>query len=146
MKKKLCFTFWRFSAITLILVSLSGCRTQVRLVEVEKPVYIRDTTNTILTVHDSTVVERERVVEVKGDTVFVTQTEKTNREVSRADTVRLVTEVPVVVNMPEPYPVEIEVEKPLSWFQRTLMYIGIATLCCALLWVVYLILKRRIGR
>ena len=146
MKKNLCFTFLRFPAITLILVLLSGGRTQVRLVEVEKPVYIRDTSNTVLTVHDSTVVERERIVEVKGDTVFVTQTEKSNREVSRADTVRLVTEVPVVVNMPEPYPVEVEVEKPLSWLQRTLMNIGIATICFIVLWVVFRILRRRLGR
>ena len=127
MRKRRCFTLSLLLTIAASFILLSGCRS-AKIVTVEKPVIIHDTAFEVKEVHDSTIVEREKVVEVKGDTVFVTQTEKTRRDVSKTDTIREVVEVPVEVKVPEPYPVEVQVEKPLGWPQRTLIYIGIAAL------------------
>lgn len=127
MRKRRCFTLSLLLTIAASFILLSGCRS-AKIVTVEKPVIIHDTAFEVKEVHDSTIVEREKVVEVKGDTVFVTQTEKTRRDVSKTDTIREVVEVPVEVKVPEPYPVEVQVEKPLGWLQRTLIYIGIAAL------------------
>ena len=117
MKKRRYFTLSLLLTIMASFILLTGCRS-ARVVTVEKPVIIHDTTSVVKEVHDSTIVEREKVVEVKGDTVFVTQTEKTHREVAKTDTVHEVLEVPVEVKVPESYPVEVEVEKDLSWLQR----------------------------
>ena len=141
MSKRRYFNFWLLLAIAATVISLSGCRS-VRTVTVEKPVIIHDTTSVVKEVHDSTIVEREKVVEVKGDTVFVTQTEKTHREVAKKDTVHEVVEVPVEVKVPEPYPVEVEVEKDLSWLQRTLIYIGILYIVVIVIRVGWRWLKR----
>lgn len=46
------------------------------------------------------------------------------------------------VFIPQPYPVEVIVEKPLSWLQKTLMYLGVFTIAVALIYIVYQIKKK----
>lgn len=47
------------------------------------------------------------------------------------------------VYVPQPYPVEKLVEKPLSWFQKTLMYIGVLALLAIIGYIVFWIIKKR---
>ena len=63
---------------------------------------------------------------MKGDTVFVTKTQWRDRWRERivTDTCRVVR----VDSVPVPYPVEVKVEKKLSWIQRTRMHGGDALL------------------
>lgn len=121
MKKNLCFTFWRFPAITLILVLLSGCRTQVRLVEVEKPVYIHDTTQSVRVERDSVYVDRWHTIEVKGDTVHVTDSVWVVRYFRTTDTAYKYIEKPVNVEVTKIQ----EVTKPLGFWRKLLIYNGI---------------------
>lgn len=121
MKKNLCFTFWCFPAITLILVLLSGCRTQVRLVEVEKPVYIHDTTQSVRVERDSVYVDRWHTIEVKGDTVHVTDSVWVVRYFRTTDTAYKYIEKPVNVEVTKIQ----EVTKPLGFWRKLLIYNGI---------------------
>ena len=74
-------------------------------------------------------VERDSVfVLVKGDSVLIRDTKWRTREVEKHDTVYFAKRDTVTVR--EPYPVEktVEVAKSLAWWQKTLMWIGIASL------------------
>lgn len=92
---------------------LSGCKGLRQTVEV--PVYIHDTAYTVKEVHDSTVVERWHNIEAKGDTVYITDEQITVKLRTITDTAYKVVEKPVevVVNHIK------EVEKPLTWWQKT---------------------------
>ena len=84
-------------------------------------------------VHDSIHVKDSTVVE-KGDSIIKIEhwhTEYVDREVhdttyiSKTDTV------------PKPYPVETikEVEKPLAWWQKTLMWLGVVLIGIIAVWI-----------
>lgn len=65
---------------------------------------------------------------VKGDSVIVKDTKWRTREVEKHDTVYLARHDTLRVK--EPYPVEkrVEVAKPLTWWQKSLIWLGIASL------------------
>ena len=110
-------------AMTLILCAfLSSCKVLKKTVEV--PVYIHDTTYTAKEVHDSTYIDRWHTVEVKGDTVFATDIRVESKYVTRYDTVYKSVEKPVTLTTTE----TVEVAKPLSWWQKALMWSGVAAL------------------
>lgn len=48
------------------------------------------------------------------------------------------------VFIPQPYPVEKLVEKPLSWFQKTLMYTGAIAILAIIGYIAYRLMKRRL--
>jgi hypothetical protein len=78
-------------------------------------------------VHDSTIVE-------KGDSIIKIEhwhTKYVDREV------RDTTYISKTDSIPAPYPVETikEVEKPLSWWQKGLMWLGVAMIVVILIWV-----------
>lgn len=78
-------------------------------------------------VHDSTIVE-------KGDSIIKIEhwhTKYVDREV------RDTTYISKTDSIPVPYPVETikEVEKPLSWWQKGLMWLGVAMVVVILIWV-----------
>ena len=98
----------------LLCLTLTGCRQTREVVrEVPVPVEVVKTE----TKSDTVEIHHYREVEKAGDTirqhdsVFV-------REVKRVE-VHDTTERPVYIKEPEPYPVEVEVEKPLTWWQQT---------------------------
>ncbi|MCM1490417.1 MAG: hypothetical protein NC095_06285 [Muribaculum sp.] len=70
---------------------------------------------------------------VKGDSVYVQNTRWRTREVEKHDTVYLAKRDTVSIR--EPYPMEktVEVAKPLTWWQKTLMWMGIASLAIIVL-------------
>lgn len=110
-------------AMTLILCAfLSSCKVLKKTVEI--PVYIHDTTYTAKEVHDSTYIDRWHTVEVKGDTIFVTNEMTKSKIVTKIDTAYRYIEKPVVTTVTK----TVEVAKPLSWWQKALMWSGVAAL------------------
>ena len=92
--------------------------------------------------HTDTIIERhERIVEVKGDSVFVTQKDII-KEVSK---VAIHDTVPKIVYEQSPPEIQ-EVEKPLSWWTQTLIRIGWLALIGGLLFAAYKLIRWRLKR
>ena len=123
------FSFCRFLTITAILILLTGCKHVATIVE--KPVYIHDTTATVKEVHDSTFIDRWHTVYQKGDTVFDTKTITITKTITKTDTAYKVVERPVTVTQTE----TVEVEKPLRWWQKGLMWMGVIGLLGLMGWI-----------
>lgn len=102
----------------ILLFAFCSCRTSTKIVEVDRPVYIHDTTDRVREVHDTTEKEVVKVVETKGDTVFVTVTEKEKTKSSSADTVYKYIEKPVEVKVPVPVETPVEVPRELTAWQK----------------------------
>lgn len=122
----------------LIPLLLVGCRSWRQTVEV--PVYLHDTVRTVQVQHDSTYVDRWHTIYQKGDTIFVTNEVTKTKIVTKTDTAYKYVEKPVVVSKME----TVEVEKPLRWWQRTLLYIGIGAVVLLVLWVLWKVWLRRL--
>lgn len=111
--------FFHFFLILSVLTSFSSCKSLTKTVEV--PVYIHDTTQTVKVQHDSTYIDRWHSVEVKGDTVYITnEVTKTVTKI-QTDTAYKYIERPIPVTHTE----TVEVKKPLSWWQKTFMWMGV---------------------
>lgn len=134
------FTFLRLGIIATCVILLSGCKTIKETIEV--PVYVHDTTNTIREVHDSTFVDRWHTIEVKGDTVYWHDSISFVKWLVRMDTAYVCVEKPVIVSKTE----TVEVEKPLRWWQKTLMYAGVAGLIVLIGIIGWNVLKKRLPR
>lgn len=85
---------------------------------------IHDTTYTVREVHDSTYVDRWHTIEVKGDTVHVRDSHMSVTYRTITDTAYKYIEKPVTVTVEQIK----EVAKPLSWWQKALMWSGVAVL------------------
>ena len=105
-----------FFAIVAIFATLSGCKSLRRTVEV--PVYIHDTAQTVRELHDSTYIDRWHTEYVKGDTVFVSNSETVIKTIIKTDTAYKVIEKPVTISKTE----TVEVEKPLTSWQKFKMH------------------------
>lgn len=123
-----------------IALLLSGCKT-VKVVE-QVPVYVHDTTLSIKEVHDSTFVDRWHTIEVKGDTVYWHDSISFVKWLVRTDTAYVCVEKPVIVSKTE----TVEVEKPLRWWQKTLMYAGVVGLIVLIGVIGWNVLKKRLPR
>lgn len=108
-------------AIIVIMAALLmvGCKTTQTIVE--KPVYIHDTTQSVRVERDSVYVDRWHTIEVKGDTVFLTNNQITVKYRTVTDTVYKYVEKPVEVEVEKIK----EVEKPLGFWRKLLIYNGI---------------------
>jgi len=106
--------------LLIVCASLFSCKTMTKVVtvEVEKPVYIHDTTDRVREVHDTTTIEKTTTIEVKGDTVFINTTEKEKTKTSEKDTVYQYVEKPVEVQVPVPVEVPVEVPAQLTKWQK----------------------------
>lgn len=104
------------------LIGLVGCKTVKETVEV--PVYIHDTTQTVRELHDSTFIDRWHTEYQKGDTIFVTDEVTKIVTKIKIDTAYKYVEKPVTISKTE----TVEVEKPLTWWQKTLMGMGVVGL------------------
>ena len=114
--------FFKFFLIFTILESLVGCRT-VRVVE-QVPVLVHDTLRLSQTLHDSIYIDHFREVTKKADTIYVTDSIAVVKHHFTTDTAYKYIERPVVVSKKE----TVEVSNPLTWWQKTLMYTGVAAL------------------
>ena len=114
----------------LFLMILTSCRS-VRYVEV--PVVSHDTAYIAAHQRDSIRLHDSIWIRERGDTVRIEHWHTEYRErtlhdtlyYSRTDTVQ------------HPYPVEVEVERQLTWWQRTRMTAGTWALIAALLFILY---------
>ena len=122
--------------LLLSAICLTGCKSLKETVEV--PVYVHDTAYIAKEVHDSTYIDRWHTIYQKGDTVFVTDTEIKYRERVRVDTAYKYVEKPVTVSKTE----IVEVKKPLSWLQKTLIGIGILSIFLVICVFAYKVGKR----
>lgn len=108
-------------AIIVIMAALLmvGCKTTQTIVE--KPVYIHDTTQSVRVERDSVYVDRWHTIEVKGDTVHVTDSVWVVRYFRTTDTAYKYIEKPVNVEVTKIQ----EVTKPLGFWRKLLIYNGI---------------------
>lgn len=108
-------------AILIIMAALLmvGCKTTQTIVE--KPVYIHDTTQSVRVERDSVYVDRWHTIEVKGDTVYVTDSVWVVRYFRTTDTAYKYIEKPVNVEVTKIQ----EVTKPLGFWRKLLIYNGI---------------------
>ncbi len=103
-----------------MLVTLAGCKTHERIVEVER---VR-TDTTYITKHqrDSVWLHDSIHVKDKGDTVTIERWHTKYIERATHDTIYQATHD----TLPLPYPVEVvkKVEKPLTWWQRMRLHVA----------------------
>ena len=121
----------RFCSVVALCLMLSGCKAVKQTVEV--PVYVHDTTYVAKEVHDSTFIDRWHTEYQKGDTIFITNEVTKIVTKIKTDTAYKYIEKPVVVSKTE----TVEVEKPLSWWQKTFVWIGVLCLIGIVLWLVW---------
>jgi hypothetical protein len=115
----------------------SSCRT-VRVVE-QVPVHVHDTLRLTQTLRDSIFIDHFREVTQKDDTIYITDSVSVIKYSLITDTAYRYIERPVPVVRTE----QVEVEKPLSWWQKTLMYTGVASLVILLAAAVIWWVRRR---
>ena len=92
-----------------------------------------DTLRQVTVRHDSVMVHDSIHVSEKGDTVRIERWHTQYRDREVHDT----TYISKTDTVPAPYPVETikEVEKPLSWWQKTLMWLGVAMIGIIAVWI-----------
>ena len=97
---------------------LSGCRT-VRVVE-QVPVHVHDTLRLTQTLRDSIYIDHFREVTKMADTIYITDSIAVIKYSLKTDTAYRYIERPVPVVRTE----QVEVKKPLRWWQKGLMWAG----------------------
>ena len=122
-----------FAAVLVVVLLLASCRTvtvtetvPVETVRIE----YRDREK-VKEVHDSTFIDRWHAVYQKGDTVFDTKTITITKTITKTDTAYKVVERPVTVTQTE----TVEVKKPLAWWQKGLMWMGVIGLLGLMGWM-----------
>lgn len=125
--------------VLLMLMLATSCRS-VRYVEV--PVVSHDTT--CITVHqrDSIRLHDSVWIRERGDTVRIEHWHTEYRERTLHDTLYYTR----TDTIPQPYPVEVEVEKPLTWWQLTRMHAGDVLLVLLLGLLVAWLMKLKFGK
>lgn len=119
------------------IVLLSACKTQERIVTVEK---VRiDTTYITRHERDSIHIHDSIHVSEKGDTVRIDRWHTRWRDRWRYDTIYISN----TDSIPVPYPVEVKVPAQLTWWQQTRLRLANLSLLSLALWLVVLLLKRR---
>lgn len=115
----------RLQIVTILLMSaicFCGCKSWQKVVEV--PVYIHDTAYTVKELHDSTYIDRWHTIYQNGDTVRMRDSIVMYRYLIKTDTAYKVVEKPVIVSKTE----TVEVKRPLNWWQKTFIGIGVVSL------------------
>lgn len=119
------------------LIGLVGCKA-TKVIE-QVPVYVHDTTQTVRELHDSIYIERWHTEYQKGDTIYITdEVTKTVTKI-KIDTAYKYIEKPVTISKTE----TVEVKKPLTWLQKTLMGMGVVGLMGLMGLIGWSVLKRK---
>lgn len=127
----------RFTVYGLLLLTLVGCKALKQTVEV--PVFVHDTAYLAKEVHDSTYIDRWHTEYQKGDTIYITdEVTKTVTKI-KIDTAYKYVEKPVTISKTE----TVEVEKSLTWLQKTLMGMGVVGLMGLMGLIGWRVLKRK---
>ena len=114
----------------------TSCRT-VRVVE-QVPVHVHDTLRLTQTLRDSIFIDHFREVTKKADTIYITDSIAVIKYSLKTDTAYRYIERPVPVVRTE----QVEVKKPLRWWQNGLMWAGAIGIFIALAAVAVRILRR----
>lgn len=109
----------RYCVIALFVLTLAGCRT-VKVIE-QVPVEVHDTAYVNREVHDSTYIDKWHTIYQKGDTVYDTKEITITKTITKTDTAYKVVERPITVTRTE----TVEVKKPLGWWQKLFMWMGV---------------------
>ena len=125
-RKRFFLLVLSFVALCLLFVGCSCLRTTI-----EVPVYLHDTTYSVREVHDSIHTDHWHTIKVKGDTTFIHDSLTFYRYIIRTDTAYKYVERPVEVTITKTR----EVAMPLKWWQKSFMWVGVASLLVALLCV-----------
>ena len=116
----------RYCAIALVLLSLTSCRT-VRVIE-QVPVEVHDTVYQKMVQRDSIYIDHFREVTKMNDTIYITDEVTKTKIVTKTDTAYRYIERPVTVSKTE----TVEVKKPLAWWQKGFIGIGVVSLIALL--------------
>lgn len=127
-----------FLIVLLASAICSSCRT-VRVVE-QVPVHVHDTLRLTQTLRDSIFIDHFREVTKKADTVYITDSIAVIKYSLKTDTAYRYIERPVPVVRTE----QVEVEKPLRWWQKGLMWAGAIGIFIALAAVAYHLFRRSV--
>lgn len=115
----------RCVVVTILLMSaiwFTGCKSWKKVVEV--PVYVHDTAYTVKELHDSTYIDRWHTIYQNGDTVRIRDSIVQYKYLIKTDTAYKYVEVPVTTTVTE----TVEVKKPLRWWEKALMWLGVAAI------------------
>lgn len=125
------------------MVLLAGCKTKERIVTIET---VR-TDTTYITRHERDSIHERDSTHVsekqRGDTIFV-EVERLRRiyiDKTKHDTIY----ISKTDSVPTPYPVEVEVPAPLTWWQQARLHLANIVLWALGLWVGLKILRRKSG-
>ena len=124
---KTCTRFWFFGYILVAICTLTGCKGTRQIVE--RPVSIHDTLWQQYYSIDTVYTDHWHYIDRKGDTVWMVDSVIVYRAKYIHDTIREVQEIPVIKTEVK------EVEKPLKWYQKTLMYAGAFALLIGIGWL-----------
>lgn len=144
-KEKLRAGCWQMIIyIVAVSIGMIVCSFFTSCKSVEYVPVIEHHTDTLIvnkTAHDSIYVHDSTYIHEKGDTVWYERWHTKYIERETHDTIFQHR----IDSIPKPYPVEkrVEVEKPLSWWQKTTMYAGDAMLLLLLGLIIYGIVKLR---
>ena len=131
----------RIYILTLAILLLVGCKTKERIVTIET---VR-TDTTYITRHERDSIHEHDSIHVsekqRDDTIFV-EVERVRR-IYIDKTVHDTIYISKTDSVPRPYPVEVEVPAPLSWWQQTRLHLANIVLLVLGLWAVVKIWKRR---
>lgn len=124
-------------------VLLAGCKTKERIVTIET---VR-TDTTYITRHERDSIHERDSTHVsekqRGDTIFV-EVERLRRiyiNKTKHDTIY----ISKTDSVPTPYPVEVEVPAPLTWWQQARLHLANIVLWALGLWIGLKILRRKSG-
>lgn len=132
----------RLTAILACLL-LTGCKTRERIVMVETTrtdtTYITKHQRDSIWMHDSVYVSEKQ----RGDTLYIERTRWNIKYVERLtrDTIYIC----VRDSVPVPYPVEVEVPAPLTWWQQARLHLGNIALGVIVILTLTGIIRRRTG-
>lgn len=113
--------------IFLLALLLCSCTKRVYMpVEKEKVVYRTDTLRQLQIRYDSIYVRDSISLTQRGDTVYLTKYHDQAKYIYKTDTLYQSSVDSIYVKEPVPYEVVKEVPRPLSWWQKTLIWLGVA--------------------
>ena len=132
--------------LVLLFDGCKGTKTITERVEVPVPIVQEHTIESVKIDHvRDTLVQRDSIYHyVQGDTVRIERWHylQGTTNVVRIDTVHVTDSVQVPVVTTQTIEREVEVPRPLSWAQKTLMIIGCVSMIAVLLLIVYKTRKR----
>ena len=135
----MCIVIAIIFSMVVLLLSMCACKTQYKVVEVPKVVTQEHTIESVRIDHvRDTLVQRDSIYHyVQGDTVRIERWHylQGTTNVVRGDTVHVTDSVQVPVT--QTIEKEVEVPRPLSWAQKTLMIFGGGSMIALLLLIAY---------